>query len=490
MKYTEKFNVMWDVERNTDTIFEMVISKIIKNIIPAEDKEYIGDNNIAETFKTLTEVETYEDFCEKFEGKNNAYATFIIALVENINDINIFKFDSLSEDQCVLEANNDPHLIHHEVIPSLDDELTSFELTKNLKHQIAGVIKDDLEKQAQEADSLEKIKDDLDDIDVKKEEDDKEKAEEEENEEPGKLEYPEEDENDDPIELPEDVKQDMTEAYGGPNTDVITFMMKKKAKLSKQDIEHIVITHLKLKDKAVATKLSLLINAAFDGIVNNVQDTFNGRSRGDRYSTPEEAVEICDLALAGKLGQYTKPIFDFIYDEMEGTIILNAVVLVSVMIFGFSALTILIIHGFAFGIAIRDIVALFNGLKRSKQVIIESVKRIDEEIDELEATKSNSAKLAALKETRAKLAKNSGIRDLEIYSFQESIEFNKPEEVYEIDMAFITENMVTSISTYNGLQEIDSRVLEAAVSATASSIILIEMLGLKTHKEMQAILAE
>ena len=24
MKYTEKFNVMWDVERNTDTIFEMV----------------------------------------------------------------------------------------------------------------------------------------------------------------------------------------------------------------------------------------------------------------------------------------------------------------------------------------------------------------------------------------------------------------------------------------------------------------------------------
>ena len=39
MKYTEKFNVMWDVERNTDTIFEMVISKIIKNIIPAEDKE-------------------------------------------------------------------------------------------------------------------------------------------------------------------------------------------------------------------------------------------------------------------------------------------------------------------------------------------------------------------------------------------------------------------------------------------------------------------
>lgn len=488
MEYRNKAQVMWDVERNENTIFEMVVAKIIKNVIPKKDASVLGDVNVSETFKTLTEVNSYEEFCEKYsEGANtNPYATFIIALVENINDINIFRFESLEEGDCLLEANGSPHLVHHEVIPALDDELVSFELTKNLENQIANVIKDDLEKAACKEKELEELKNDLDD--VKSDDDDDKEGNEEEEENPESEEPAIEDDGEEPLEVPEDVKQDLTESYGG-NADIITYMVKRKAKLSKQDIEHLIITHLKMKDRAVVTRLSILINAACDGLVNNIADEFNGRPREDRYSTPAEAVEICDLALSRKMGQYTKPIFDFIYDEFQGSLAIYAVAFVSTLLLWYTGLNILIIFGFSIYIAIRDIKALILGLRRCKEVVIESVKRIDEEIDELEASKANPAKLAALKETRVKLAKNSGIRDLDVYTFSEAIEFEEAyNERYTIDMGLITESMVNSLAENNELGDIEADVIEAAITMTASTMILIEMMGLKTHKEMYNLL--
>lgn len=488
MKYTNKAEVMWDVERNENNIYEMVIAKLVKNIIPKKDASILGDVNVSETFKMLTEAETYEEFCEKYsEGANtNPYATFIISLVENINDINIFRFESLDEDRCLMEAHGSPHLVHHEVIPALDDELVSFELTKNLENKIADTIKDDLERTANKEKELEDLKNDLDDI---KTDEGDEKEESDEEEEEAKLGEPELDEDEEPVEIPQDVQQDLTESYGAANQDVITYMIKKKAKLSKADIEHICITHLKMKDRPLITRLSILINAAFDGIVNNISDSFNGRPRDERYSTPAEAVEICDLALSRKLGQYTKPIYDFIYDEFEGSVQIYAVAFISTLLLWYTGLHILITFGFSIYIAFRDIKALIEGIRRCKQVIIESVRRIDEEIEELEATKANPAKLAALKETRAKLAKNSGIRDLELYTFTEAYAIEEDmNEKYSIDMALITESMINSLAEGNQLGEVEADVVEAAITMTASTIVLIEMMGLKTHKEMYNLL--
>ena len=105
MEFNNKFDVLWEVERNIDMIFESVIGKFVKNIIPAADKNFVGDLNASSTVKTLLEVENFEEFVNKYGNKNNSYAEFIIQLTENIHDLNMIKYESMGDEECVLEAN-------------------------------------------------------------------------------------------------------------------------------------------------------------------------------------------------------------------------------------------------------------------------------------------------------------------------------------------------------------------------------------------------
>ena len=479
MKYTNKNEVMWDVERNENTIFEMVVSKIVGSIIPKEDKGVIGDVSLAETFKALAEVDSYDEFISKYQESANGYATFIIALVENINDINIFKFESLEDGECVLEANNTPHLIHHEVIPSLDDELVAFELTKNLQSKIADVIKDDLQKTAEKEDALEKIKDDLDDIDGENE-DDEDNKEENDYEEDKDISSETDDTEDEKNNMPEEVKQDLAEAYGAPNADMVKFMLQKQDRFAKKDIDHIIDTYFNIKDKAVSTKLSLLLDTAFSSIKKNINDTLD-RNKDGRYNTPEEAIEIVDLALSGKLGIIVKPLYDYMYDELTGMVLVYAVAFVSTLLLGWIGACIGMY--FAIYVVYKNLFKFIGGIYRCRGIVKDAIRSIDKEIDELEGSKANAVRVADLKKVRAELAKNTHLKEYEIYSLSESIAFDEPEVSYSIDMRRITENMVGNLVERNSL-DADPRVLEAAIVSTASTIVLIEMLGLKTHEEM------
>ena len=118
MEFNNKFEVLWEVERNIDMIFESVIGKFVKNIIPDADKQFVGDLNASSTVKTLLEVENFEEFVNKYGNKNNSYAEFIIQLTENIHDLNMFKYESMDEAECVLEANKNPDLVHQDLVPA------------------------------------------------------------------------------------------------------------------------------------------------------------------------------------------------------------------------------------------------------------------------------------------------------------------------------------------------------------------------------------
>lgn len=488
MEFNNKFEVLWEVERNIDMIFESVIGKFVKNIIPDADKNFVGDLNASSTVKTLLEVENFEEFVNKYGNKNNSYAEFIIQLTENIHDLNMFKYESMDEAECVLEANKNPDLVHQDLVPALDDELMQFELTKNMKDEIAGVIKDDLERAAEEAANDEKIKNDLDDIEADSDEEKKDKVESEVNEDDEKL--SDEDMPDPDEETEEAIKEcfDIVEAYGEVNKDLVKFILSKQDGLKPEDLDKICKTYIKLKDEAKTTKFKLMLGAMINSIKTDVSDAINRKSKDDRYLEQDEIIEIVELTMSRKLGGYAKPVFDYIYDDFEATLITVAVTVVCTLILG--TLGVLISYGVAIVLSYKMLITLVRGLGRVRGILKDSIRSIDKNIEELEASKGNPKRLEELKEIRAQLAKNSGLKEFEIYSISEAHEIMdaaaKPK--YKIKVADVTQKIVEQLSLTNNVKDADATEISRSISVVMSSILMVEMMDFKTQEEMKAIL--
>ena len=133
---------------------------------------------------------------------------------------------------------------------------------------------------------------------------------------------------------------------------------------------------------------------------------------------------------------------------------------------------------------------LIKGLGRVRGILKDSIRSIDKNIEELEASKGNPKRLEELKEIRAQLAKNSGLKEFEIYSISEAHEIMdeaaKPK--YKIKVADVTSKIVEQLAVTNNVKDADATEISRSISVVMSSILMVEMMEFKTQEEMKSIL--
>lgn len=476
MDYLNKFDVLWDVERNENKIFEMVVSKFIKNVLSPEDANAFGDINVSETFKQIIGTTNYEEFFNKYENTTNPYAKLIIELVENLHTLNIYKFESMEEHLCLIEANsNNKDLIHGELLANVDDELASFELTKSLKDKVAGIIKDDLERTAQEAENDAKLKDDLDDISTD-EGKDKDKEENDGDAYENDLATDDDTGNDENPDADEDTKKFLSEAA---KFDIDT-MTKDYEDASLED----VLKDMKVYDlDAGRTGLG----KAWDDFKTNIKTVL-------KSSVDQTEVEIADIKdekmkkdyVVGVLVDRTSPYMS----ELLAIICKAAISGVAAVGIIFAAnLLIAGIWLVIYFMLVKDINKNQLRAAASVSITINAIKTLKE----MKAKAKNDDDVKKYDIMIDDLMKRQGIKQKDIMQYEKQMQlvkdmndgYLKVKENYSIDMTAITSNIITEIRESGNIEEMDAHIVASSATLAATIFLVAEMFGLKTKEEIE-----
>lgn len=479
MEYKNKFDVLWDVERNETNIFEMVVSKFIKNVMSTSDSQKFGDFNVSETFKNIIGITNYEEFYSKYENTENPYAKLIIELVENLHTLNIYKFESMEEHLCVIEANNNKDLIHGELLSNVDDELASFELTKSLKDKVARIIKDDLERAAQEAENDAKIKDDLDDIGTGEEEDKEKDKENDGDAYENNLATDDDTGEDENPDADEDTKKFLAEAA------------EFRSDMSKKDFEDASLEDV-FKDMKVydvdANKNGL--GKAWSDFKTNVKVAIkscfdNSKIEAEDIKDPEVQKNYMIAVMVDRTSPYVTEIMRlFLRAFVSGFAIASVILVASWFAAGVWALLYILISKKIGESQLRAAASMsitinaINTLKemKAKAKSDDDYKKYDLMIDDL--MKRQGITERNIKDYEKQMAV---LKDFETGSV-------KVKESITIDMNKIATNIITEIRESNNIEEMDAHVVASSTTLAATIFIVAEMFGLKTKEEIQEII--
>ena len=154
-----KAEVLYAQERNIQNIFEAVTVSFFKRVIP--DVE-MNDKAILSIMENAIGTTNFEEFKTKYEGK--PLGKFLVEITENLQDVNLFRFEAMAEDIAIAESEN-PYMLEKTLHDGIDSEFESLVLTDNIKNELAGIIKDDIIKTEENAKKDAELAGDLDDID-------------------------------------------------------------------------------------------------------------------------------------------------------------------------------------------------------------------------------------------------------------------------------------------------------------------------------------
>ena len=154
-----KSEILYAQERNIQNIFEAVTIKFFKKIVP--DVE-MGDSQMLSIMENAFGTKDFEEFKEKFE--NQPLGKFIVDITEQLQDVNLFRFEAMEEHIAIEESEN-PYMIQKELYDGLDSEFEELVLTDNIKNKVADIIKCDIETSEENAKKEAELVDDLDNID-------------------------------------------------------------------------------------------------------------------------------------------------------------------------------------------------------------------------------------------------------------------------------------------------------------------------------------
>lgn len=154
-----KAEVLYAQERNIQNIFEAVTVSFFKRVIPDVK---MNDKAILSIMENAIGTTNFEEFKTKYEGK--PLGKFLVEITENLQDVNLFRFEVMAEDIAIAESEN-PYMLEKTLHDGIDSEFEALVLTDNIKNELAGIIKDDIIKTEENAKKDAELAGDLDDID-------------------------------------------------------------------------------------------------------------------------------------------------------------------------------------------------------------------------------------------------------------------------------------------------------------------------------------
>ena len=218
-----KAEVLYAQERNIQNIFEAVMVSFFKKTVPDVS---MSDKAMLNIMENAVGTKSFETFKSSYEGK--PLGKFLVDITEQLQDINLFKFEAMEEHIAIAESEN-PYMMEKKLYDGIDSEFEQIILTDNIKNELADIIKNDITTTEENIKKEAELVDDLDNIDPDSEEFDPEKEYNDDEGEYDELMKDEEDPNAEPKkegEESEDKDEEITEAAWA------------KVNLSAKDIEN------------------------------------------------------------------------------------------------------------------------------------------------------------------------------------------------------------------------------------------------------------
>ena len=203
-----KAEVLYAQERNIQNIFEAVMVSFFKKTVPDVS---MSDKAMLNIMENAMGTKSFETFKSNYEGK--PLGKFLIDITEQLQDINLFKFEAMEEHIAIAESEN-PYMMEKKLYDGIDSEFEQIILTDNIKNELADIIKNDITTTEENIKKEAELVDDLDNIDPDSEEFDPEKEYNDDEGEDDELMKDEEDPNAEPKKEGEtnEEEEDITEA--------------------------------------------------------------------------------------------------------------------------------------------------------------------------------------------------------------------------------------------------------------------------------------
>lgn len=217
-----KAEVLYAQERNIQNIFEAVMVSFFKKTVPDVS---MSDKAMLNIMENAVGTKSFETFKSNYEGK--PLGKFLVDITEQLQDINLFKFEAMEEHIAIAESEN-PYMMEKKLYDGIDSEFEQIILTDNIKNELADIIKNDITTTEENIKKEAELVDDLDNIDPDSEEFDPEKEYNDDEGEYDELMKDEEDPNAEPK------KEDGTE----DKDEEITEAAWARVNISEKDIEN------------------------------------------------------------------------------------------------------------------------------------------------------------------------------------------------------------------------------------------------------------
>lgn len=203
-----KAEVLYAQERNIQNIFEAVMVSFFKKTVPDVS---MSDKAMLNIMENAVGTKSFETFKTNYEGK--PLGKFLVDITEQLQDINLFKFEAMEEHIAIAESEN-PYMMEKKLYDGIDSEFEQIILTDNIKNELADIIKNDITTTEENIKKEAELVDDLDNIDPDSEEFDPEKEYNDDEGEYDELMKDEEDPNAEPKKEEEtnEEEEDITEA--------------------------------------------------------------------------------------------------------------------------------------------------------------------------------------------------------------------------------------------------------------------------------------
>ena len=203
-----KAEVLYAQERNIQNIFEAVMVSFFKKTVPDVS---MSDKAMLNIMENAIGTKSFETFKTNYEGK--PLGKFLVDITEQLQDINLFKFEAMEEHIAIAESEN-PYMMEKKLYDGIDSEFEQIILTDNIKNELADIIKNDITTTEENIKKEAELVDDLDNIDPDSEEFDPEKEYNDDEGEYDELMKDEEDPNAEPKKEGEtnEEEEDITEA--------------------------------------------------------------------------------------------------------------------------------------------------------------------------------------------------------------------------------------------------------------------------------------
>ena len=203
-----KAEVLYAQERNIQNIFEAVMVSFFKKTVPDVN---MSDKAMLNIMENAVGTKSFETFKSNYEGK--PLGKFLVDITEQLQDINLFKFEAMEEHIAIAESEN-PYMMEKKLYDGIDSEFEQIILTDNIKNELADIIKNDITTTEENIKKEAELVDDLDNIDPDSEEFDPEKEYNDDEDDDDELMKDEEDPNAEPKKEGEtnEEEEDITEA--------------------------------------------------------------------------------------------------------------------------------------------------------------------------------------------------------------------------------------------------------------------------------------